>query len=179
MGFPYPRFIANYQRQNFWHKTTPGPNGCLEWTGSITAVGYPTMSIHGRQVGAHRVGWVIGTGKEIPDGWEIDHLCRNIKCVNPEHLEAVTRRENLRRSRVARGLSNQPPYDEPAITDRVCQLCGRVGQRNFTINEGWICKNTEACRRRRLRQQPDQVAGWQILKPREQTQVGGWSILNG
>ena len=45
---------------------------------------------------AHRVAYEIIKGK-IPDGLDLDHLCRNKVCVNPDHLEAVTRRENLMR----------------------------------------------------------------------------------
>lgn len=44
----------------------------------------------------HRVAWQAYRG-EIPDGLEVDHLCRNTRCINPYHLEPVPRAENLRR----------------------------------------------------------------------------------
>jgi hypothetical protein len=52
-------------------------------------------------MGAHRFAYLEFVGP-IPDGLVLDHLCRNKKCVNPDHLEPVTNAENLRRGRVAR-----------------------------------------------------------------------------
>lgn len=46
---------------------------------------------------AHRVMW-FSEGREIPDGYELDHLCRVRRCINPAHLEAVTHQENMKRS---------------------------------------------------------------------------------
>ncbi len=46
---------------------------------------------------AHRVVWLLNRGP-IPEGLDLDHLCRNTRCCNPVHLEPVTRSENLRRS---------------------------------------------------------------------------------
>jgi len=66
--------------------------GCWEWVKDITWGGYGSKN--GR--GAHRVYYERYKG-EIPKGLEIDHLCRNRKCVNPEHLEAVTKAVNQRR----------------------------------------------------------------------------------
>lgn len=51
---------------------------------------------HDKIAGAHRVSYEIFKG-EIPFGMEVDHLCRNKLCVNPEHLEAVTHKENVYR----------------------------------------------------------------------------------
>ena len=57
---------------------------------------------------AHRYVYLT-SGHEIPEGLELDHLCRNRRCVNPDHLEPVTKSENMRRAapfqeRVASGL---------------------------------------------------------------------------
>ena len=48
------------------------------------------------QVTAHRFSYEQNVGP-IPEGLELDHLCRNTLCVNPLHLEAVTHRTNIRR----------------------------------------------------------------------------------
>jgi len=72
---------------------------CWLWTGGTTTAGYGLVGRGGRGNGmvlAHRVMYesVHGT---IPDGLEIDHLCRVIRCVNPDHLEAVTHQVNINR----------------------------------------------------------------------------------
>lgn len=75
---------------------SPEPNtGCWLWEGS-GAHGYGQTWYQGRLVRAHRATYEIARGP-IPRGLVLDHLCRVRACVNPDHLEAVTQRENLRR----------------------------------------------------------------------------------
>ena len=76
-------------------------DGCWEWTGAKDGDGYGHLTIAGRVVGAHRFAYELLVGP-IPEGLEIDHLCRNRACVKPADLEPVTRAENLRRAREAR-----------------------------------------------------------------------------
>lgn len=68
---------------------------CWNWTGGTSTV-YGLFWFDNRMVRAHR--WVyehlVGP---IPDGMQLDHLCRNTKCVNPDHLEPVTQQENIAR----------------------------------------------------------------------------------
>ncbi len=81
----------------FWTKCTPEPNtGCWLWDGATTGGGYGNLKYGGRYRPAHRVAYEALVG-EVPLGLDLDHLCRVRCCVNPDHLEAVTRRENLRR----------------------------------------------------------------------------------
>ena len=58
---------------------------------------YPSVSFYGSSESAHRAVYTLYIG-EIPEGFHIDHLCGNTICYNPAHLEAVTVRENVRRS---------------------------------------------------------------------------------
>lgn len=70
--------------------------GCWLWTGALTKAGYGVFGKGSRGEGilyAHRFSFALYCG-EIPDGLEIDHLCHQRWCVNPYHLEAVTRRQN-------------------------------------------------------------------------------------
>ncbi len=84
---PIDRFIS---------KIIVSPNNCWEWQGSKTKEGYGRFSFNNIMIIAHRFSYEIH--KEcIPRELEIDHLCRNRKCVNPNHLETVTHKENIRR----------------------------------------------------------------------------------
>ena len=71
-------------------------DGCWEWDGSRNAGGYGQLSVDGRNRMAHRVVYELLVGP-IPDGMQIDHLCKTRQCVNPGHMEVVTCRENLMR----------------------------------------------------------------------------------
>ena len=79
----------------FWakvHKT----DTCWLWTAAITGTGYGAIGVNGKTVLAHR--WAYEQVKgPIPKGMQLDHLCRVRHCVNPDHLEAVTSRENSMR----------------------------------------------------------------------------------
>ena len=70
--------------------------GCWVWLGSKQPAGYGQMTVDGKLRRAHRVSYELVKGR-IPDGLDLDHLCHNPSCVNPNHLEPVTRRENLLR----------------------------------------------------------------------------------
>lgn len=95
-------FTPEFQAK-FWMKVRRVRNGgCWEWQGKLTSDGYGVVRIPGHPVsGAHRVAYTLLKG-EIPAGLMLDHLCRNPKCVNPGHLEAVDNRENVQRGYNAR-----------------------------------------------------------------------------
>lgn len=82
-------------------KTTP-QGDCWLWTGSLGS-GYGRIFVDGKTEPAHRITYEHFVGP-VPDGLELDHLCRNTRCVNPSHLEPVTHAENIRRGDLALGI---------------------------------------------------------------------------
>lgn len=80
----------------FWPKINKQDDGCWQWTAGSYADGYGGFHLDGRYIGAHRAAWFLLVG-DVPDGLVLDHLCRNRRCVNPEHLEPVTSTENTAR----------------------------------------------------------------------------------
>ena len=127
---------------SLWMQIEPEPmSGCWIWLGQWDRDGYGKVSwSSGKSAGrekhyVHRVLYGLYRGV-VPDGLELDHLCRLHACCNPWHLEAVTHRENLLRGKWGRRRTHclwGHPYDVNNTRER-----GRVG--------GRICR---ACDRRR------------------------------
>lgn len=80
----------------FWNHVDQDESGCWLWTAATTPTGYGQFRFHDGSRAAHRLAYEQMVGP-IPDGLELDHLCRVRNCVNPDHLEPVTHAENLRR----------------------------------------------------------------------------------
>jgi hypothetical protein len=75
--------------------------GCWLWQKAKTSQGYGNVRFQGKNYVAHVLAYLLAHGPK-PEGLDLDHICRNRNCVNPDHLEPVTRQENL-----ARGLGNR------------------------------------------------------------------------
>ena len=87
-GTPYARAMNHVQKHT---------SGCWIWIGARTSGGYGHINLcNGSHRNAHIVIYEHERGP-VPNGLELDHLCRVKECVNPDHLEAVTHRENCRR----------------------------------------------------------------------------------
>ena len=83
--------------RRFDAKWTPEPNtGCWLWAAGTSIGGYGQFWSERKMVPAHRYAYTRWVGP-IPDGLQLDHLCRVRNCVNPGHLEPVTSRENTLR----------------------------------------------------------------------------------
>lgn len=107
---------------------------CWNWTRRVENNGYARAAKNRRSVYAHRLSYETFVG-EIPTGLQIDHLCRNRKCVNPAHLEPVTGSVNVRRSPVhisalwrarktcSKGHEWTGTKTTQSRTFRVCQTC--------------------------------------------------------
>jgi hypothetical protein len=83
--------------ERFWVRVEK-TDTCWLWTGRVETNGYGRLSVSSdvTPLWAHRYAYELHKGA-IPEGLQIDHLCRVRHCVNPGHLEAVTLRENLMR----------------------------------------------------------------------------------
>lgn len=93
-GRPEPHDL----RDRFEEKVSrPTADACWLWLGTGTKSGYGQLSVDGQHHYAHRVSYELHVGP-IPDGLQIDHLCRTRRCVNPRHLEPVTPLVNTRRA---------------------------------------------------------------------------------
>ena len=88
-----------FERFNAKHAAVS--DGCWQWAGSLVTQGYGVLRDGQRRQYAHRLSYEHFKGP-IPKGLEIDHLCRNRGCVNPDHLEAVTHKVNMLRGEAPR-----------------------------------------------------------------------------
>lgn len=124
----------------FWSKVDVS-DGCWEWLASRDPNGYGHFNVKPRVPAlAHRLAFEFLRGP-IPKGLQIDHLCRVRHCVNPFHLEPVTRRENILRGESPAAdharkthCPKGHPYDEANTYrtnsgGRLCRACHRDGER--------------------------------------------------
>jgi len=126
----------------FWAKVSKRQDGCWEWQGALSwsngKLPYGLFQVKSKKIYAHRYAYELVHGS-IAKGLQIDHTCRNTRCVNIDHLEAVTPRENQLRSpssTINRTHCPQGhPYNEENTwwlkTERRCRICLSAAQKRW------------------------------------------------
>lgn len=92
-GKPLTRIVKLSPKERFLAKVRRSP-GCWDWMANKSSDGYGTFSLKGQMTTAHRAAWILFRGS-IPEGLHVDHACHNRQCVNPDHLQVVTRKQNM------------------------------------------------------------------------------------
>lgn len=105
-------------------------DACWLWTASLDKHGYGQFRFRGTMYRAHRAAYILHIG-EVQPHLDLDHLCRNPRCVNPSHLEPVTHHENVLRGNGGRHWAEKThcPHGHaytPENTKRHCQSGSRI-----------------------------------------------------
>jgi hypothetical protein len=88
------------------------PGDCWVWHGAIQSRGYGSFDYQGRRWSTHRLAYELLVGP-IPDGLQVDHVCKVKRCCNPEHLEPVTGKVNCERTDAA--TKTRCVHDHPLV----------------------------------------------------------------
>lgn len=139
---PYPQRAVRPLEERIFEKVD-ADGCCWLWTGAKNIGGYGAVSL-GRRDGAaivHRLVWKLLVGP-IPEGMELDHLCRVRECCNPDHLQPVTRAVNVARGaqragihRRAACINGHPFTPDNTITTlrgtHTCRTCRCLANRRY------------------------------------------------
>lgn len=125
----------------FLEKVAVAESGCWLWQAEVGSNGYGRFWFREDRMPAHRFAHEHYKGP-TPEGWVIDHLCRVPTCVNPDHLEAVTHGENVRRGDHPERRKTHCKWGHPFTEDNIlwrgrkrrCRRC--IQDQNRRAREG-------------------------------------------
>ena len=125
-------------KQRIEDNITIDSNGCWVWLKCKDRDGYGKIKFNGKMQYTHRLSYETYVGP-IPEGLQLDHLCRVRHCINPDHLEPVTNAENSRRGNTGKHQATKThcpqghEYTEKNIyrwkNQRCCRACRRICKR--------------------------------------------------
>ncbi len=150
---------------NFESKVAREKNGCWLWFGA-TSDGYGQGHFKGKTRQAHRVSYELANGP-IPEGMQLDHLCRIRCCINPAHLEPVTCKENVHRGNGYAGINSRKTHcknGHPLSGENLCVTLN--GQRNCRICRKAVDRKHDRKRRLKRSKRECEDCG-EEMKPRE------------
>lgn len=160
-----PRLTNDKILSRFWSKVKK-TDSCWNWVGPKSGDGYGVFNSAYKKHRAHRFSYELHKGV-IHNKMGLDHLCRNILCINPDHLEPVTQAENIRRGRASGGILYLPPthckrghefkpeniyYSKPEnLKNRRCKTClfKTVNDRYERLKREGITKTKEYLKRQK------------------------------
>lgn len=91
---PAPAPPKGYREALFWASATRDPEtGCLVWSKAVSRDGYGKVTFNSQRFRAHRLAYELSHGP-IPNGLLVRHTCDNPRCINPQHLQVGTVRDN-------------------------------------------------------------------------------------
>ena len=140
MGWHPPSVKSRFISKIDFHSS---PIGCWIWKGSHGGHIYGRFWFMEKNVLAHRFSYEFIAGYEIPQDYAVDHLCKNTSCVNPNHLEAVSKYENSIRTNSEYGKNaakthckrGHPLFGENLYEakngTRKCKICIRLRTAQF------------------------------------------------
>lgn len=117
------------KRIDFWSKVEK-TESCWIWLGYLNRYGYGQLQYDNKMYLAHRLAYELIKG-QIKSNLDLDHLCHNRECVNPNHLEPVTHKENISRNESKTHCSNGHKFTEgnmyvfPNGKTKHCKICRR------------------------------------------------------
>lgn len=155
------RFWSHVDKDGPVPDYAPHLGQCWLWTASKTD-GYGMFKVEGRMRPAQRVSYLLA-GRTIPKGCHVDHLCRVRACVNPNHLEAVTVKENIHRSPIHNANKTHCKHGHllsgynamPVTGGKTCRECFNAGsRRRYKENPRQVLDRQKKRRQQHIGRQP-------------------------